>query len=270
MPWNLNIDNFYIGIPLIILGIILVIFGHIFVHKYLGTKFIKGSHEVVGYYFSIVATIYAVTLGLVVVDSLKKYDEAAKIMDTEASAVLTVYQLGEQFHQSATGHKIQDLTKKYLDEVLTNDWSYMDQGKLNYNSRGLALGLIDLIKIIEPTTLNEQILLPQILSSAKTIWDSRRERFVQAVNGINALEWFALLLGAFITLIFTYFFTMENYISHIIMVGLVSLIIFLNLYIVKMFGEPFTGSFLAPKTSLILAYNTMHGIGPETNGLNKR
>jgi hypothetical protein len=256
---NMRLDNFYIGIPVIISAVAMVVFGHVFVHKKLRSDFFKGPHEITGYYFSIVATIYAVTLGLVVVDALNKFEEAASILEKEASSILIVYKVADQFKAEGANEKIKNLTQEYLDEVIGYDWKIMDEGKYNTKSRKILNELFDTIKVIEPSTGNEQTMLPLLIGAVKSMWEARRERVYRAQNGINSVEWLVLLIGAFVTIIFTYFFTADNYLSHLFMNGLVSLIIFINLYIVLLFGQPFTGNFTASKSSLLDAREIIRG-----------
>jgi hypothetical protein len=55
------------------------------------------------------------------------------------------------------------------------------------------------------------------------------------------VEWFVLILGGIVTVVFTYFFGIESLKVQVMMTVMVSLLISLNLYLVILFGAPFSG-----------------------------
>jgi hypothetical protein len=72
--------------------------------------------------------------------------------------------------------------------------------------------------------------------------DSARQRLQESEDGIPAIEWFCLLLGGFVTLFFTYFFT-TNQTIQIAMLMMISAVIGTNLILVMAFGQPYSGMF---------------------------
>jgi hypothetical protein len=62
-----------------------------------------------------------------------------------------------------------------------------------------------------------------------------------ATHGLPRVEWFVLIIGGIVTVAFTYFFGVENQKVQMIMTCMVSLLISLNLYLVVLFGAPFSG-----------------------------
>ena len=111
--------------------------------------------------------------------------------------------------------------------------------------------------IIEPITENQKVILPILLDKALVILESRRARYNQADYGIPNVEWIALLVGGLVTITFTYFFTVENSKAQYLMTGIVAIVISMNLYIVLLFAEPYTGDFIASRIPLIQAQSIM-------------
>ncbi len=79
------------------------------------------------------------------------------------------------------------------------------------------------------------------MASIEDFWNNRRIRVVFASHGIPFLEWFVLVAGGVITVTFTYFFRLDHLRIQVAMTSLVATIIALNLYLILMFGYPFSG-----------------------------
>ncbi len=71
--------------------------------------------------------------------------------------------------------------------------------------------------------------------------ESRRTRLVSAQMGVQPILWAVLIVGGLFTVLFTYFFGVESIRAQIIMTTLVALTLALNMFLVFVFGSPFTG-----------------------------
>jgi hypothetical protein len=71
--------------------------------------------------------------------------------------------------------------------------------------------------------------------------DQRRMRTTIVTHGLPVIEWVVLCLGAIVTVTFTYFFRLDSFKVHLTLTGMVALLIALNLYLVVLFGNPFSG-----------------------------
>ena len=73
-------------------------------------------------------------------------------------------------------------------------------------SRKLMNELLHEINSIEPQTSSQLAMLPLLTTETLTAMDAARIRLQKSESGIPDLEWFALLMGGFFTIFFTYFF----------------------------------------------------------------
>ena len=254
---HLELDNYAVGIPLVALVVALAILGQVLVKRIVSRESLINCHEVAGYCFSVVGTLYAVILGLVVLDAITKYENAAISIEKEAISLISVYTLADHFKDTDSEAKIQQLSKYYLNEILANDWNLMNEGKKNFKARNILKRLIDTNNAIEPITENQKIILPMLIDKSLSIRESSRARYNQADNGISTVEWIALLVGGLLTIMFTYFFNVDNSKAQYLMTGIVTLVISMNLYIVLLFAEPYTGDFIASRIPLIQAQQIM-------------
>ena len=256
---HLEIDNYAVGIPLIIIVVGVFVIGQIFFRRLFRKEKIESCHEVGGTMLQVLGTLYAVILGLVVLDSMAKFETAERIILNESQSLLVVSELSEQFKNDGRGDAVQDLVEDYIHEVITNDWRFMDDNILNYKAIHILRDLIDEVKKITPIAENEKQLFPTLIQESLSVWKCRVARVNQAEYGLPRVEWVILLIGGAIIIMFTYFFRIENQKIQSYMTGLFALIIIMNLYMVLLFSEPYSGDFVASKKPLMTIQEIMRG-----------
>lgn len=247
----LALDHYPFGIAAIVIFIILTFMCQNLFIRFFGTARIRESHEVGGYYLSIAGTFYAVLLGLVVVDAMSNFKDAEKTLEDEAAAVMNIHTMSERFPLKML--QIKELTRVYANLVLTEDLPLMAKGQFSIRARDAAINLIEALKDIEPTTENQKALYPSLLTQAQALWDCRRDRTRVASYGIPTPEWVVLLVGALVTIAFTFFFVIESRAIHFAMTGMIALLIAMSLYLVLLFGAPFSGDLRVSDKAFLVA-----------------
>ncbi len=71
--------------------------------------------------------------------------------------------------------------------------------------------------------------------------DARRDRLVEAREGIPTILWVVLGVGAIVTVGFTYLFGLDDTTTHTLMVALLALVIGLVLFTIGSLEYPFSG-----------------------------
>lgn len=234
------IDSYLSGTFLIIGSVIASVVGLLLARKFVHLDQLKATHEVGGYLLSVVGTMYAVLLGLVVVDAMSKFQQGIAITESEANSVADIYLLAERMPKER-GEKVQKVCYDYVDRVINEEWKLMDKRCLCPQARKLAISVVRTVRDWEPVSESEKAIYSQALSESCQLWDNRRSRTNLSQHTIPPLEWVVLMIGGFITVVFTYFFGLENLRAQIMMTSMVSLIISLNMFLVMMFGYPFSG-----------------------------
>lgn len=256
MTWMTTLDRYAVGLPAILACSILFAFCQLLWRRRLGPERIRQCHEVGGYYLAIVGGFYAVLLGLIVYAAMDKFSAAESTVENEARALLGVHTLASQFGEE--GRAIQENLANYANEVIVNEWRLMEQNKVSLVARSLFIDTINRIKKIEPVTENQKALYPVMVSEIINLWDSRRDRTKASNYGLPGAEWTVLILGAAITLFFTLFFTIESKSIHLFMSSMIALLIFSSLYLVLLFGAPFSGDLRVSKSGLVVAQKIMN------------
>ena len=236
---HLALNHYPVGIAAIVFSILVALLVQHAVKKYVGVERIRKGHEVCGYYLAIAGTFYAVLLGLVVVDAMSNFKDAENSLESEAAALMNIHTMAERFPEQSP--RIRELTRSYADRVLDEELPLMAKGQVSMNTRQTAVRLIEVLKDIEPRTENQKALYGSLLNSTSALWDARRDRTRISNYGIPTPEWVVLIVGAVITVLFTFFFVIESARLHFFMTGLIVLLINMSLYLVLLFGAPFAG-----------------------------
>lgn len=239
MVGTLALDHYPVGIAAILFTVAVVLLCQAIVRKFISNETLRKAHEVGGYYLTLVGTIYGILLGLVVFDAMSKFQLAERTVNSEAKSLLAVYSLADQF--PGAQEPIKSLVRDYVKSVLTVEWPLMQKGEISQRSHDVLLSLIRLIRTIDPKTQNQMSIYASLLSETNSCWESRLDRNKVSNFGVPTAEWVVLLVGATIVIAFTFFFTIESHGIHLAMRGMVTLLIAMSLYLVLLFGAPFSG-----------------------------
>jgi hypothetical protein len=233
-------DSMYAGMALVCGGTFVSVFGVWLVRRRMPIDRLNEFHEVAGYLLSVVGTLYAVLLGLVVVDAMSRFQAAQVTVANEANSLADMFLMAGGL-PSEKQKSIRLLLENYTDDVVLNEWPAMDNGTYSQESRKLVSKLWTEMVHYEPQTENQKAVYAVLLSEMAEFADSRRERLIAAKHGVSHIMWIVLFVGAFFTVGFTYFFGLNSIRAQMLMTGVVAMSIALNLLLVSIFGYPFSG-----------------------------
>jgi hypothetical protein len=254
---NMELDRFSVGVPVIGLVVFGAMFAQYLLKRVLDKETLKRCHEVGGYYLSVVSTFYAVLIGLIVFDAISKFQTAEQAVESEGKSIISIQTLSKRF--PAQEQQIRAELTAYIDQVVGIEWNSTKREE-RVKGGTLLLNLLNTILMIEPKSQNQQALYPTLTSEALSLWESRRSRVRETNYGLPVAEWVVLIVGALITIVFTYFFTIESGAIQLLMTGMMTLLVSMSLYLVLLFGYPFHGDLKVSDNSLLLAHQIVHGM----------
>ncbi len=229
------------GIVMTIATVALSVAGLVLARRFMSIESLRSCHDVASALLSVVGTMYAVLLGLVVVDAMSRFQQGIAITEQEANSLADVFLLAESFPKEKQNN-IQRLCRTYATLVVETEWKEMDCQRVCGNARKTAIQLMRAVEDFEPTTEREKAIFPIAVSEVCELWDNRRARTNMSTHGIPSVEWAVLVVGGIVTIVFTYFFGLESTKAQIGMTSMVATVIALNMYLVVIFGYPFSGA----------------------------
>jgi hypothetical protein len=235
---HMDFNSFTVSAIIIVVSTLLSLAGLYLVRRNVELAVLRSYHEVAGYLLSVIGTLFAVLLGFIVVDSLSKFDHARVLVEEEANAIANVFFLADNFPPKER-HEIHIRCLNYVNAVIDDEWITMRDGRPSPKAINEIRSLWSAVSKFEPKNQNNQSLWEAMLSAMQNIGANRRLRLISAEFGISSIMLSVLIIGATITIVFTYFFGLEKFKAQAIMTSLVSLTLSLNVCLVLLYGYPF-------------------------------
>lgn len=236
----MEFHGFTTGLTIITVGIVAAIVLVAVVRSLFEKDILQQAHDITGNLLSVVGTLYAVLLGLIVVDSLVHFERAVDVVQKESNTLADIFLLAGRL-PAAPCEQVQETCKAYAHAVVEDEWPQMAQARPSVEARKLAFDLVKSLDGFEPTTESEKAVFPMLLEQMRQLWDYRRERIGTAEYGVPAVAWFVLIVGGAVTILFAGLFRTQSVSLQRFLTALAALLIGLNLYLVSLFGYPFSG-----------------------------
>jgi hypothetical protein len=197
-------------------------------------------NDVAGFMYAVLGVAYAVLLGLMVVAVWQDYETAQASATREANDVATVFWLARGLPQPEARHT-QELARSYARVVAEEEWPLMGRGEESSKAWGLLDDLRGSVVALQPTTTTQGMLYDNEVQAVRDLGDDRRDRLLEADQGLPALLWAVLLVGGVIVVGFTYLFGLRSTTVHTLMVAALALTIGLVLFTISALDFPFRG-----------------------------
>lgn len=212
--------------------------GMFFVRKRITREALESCHEVGGIMLSIVGTLYAIVVGLIVVSSQAKVDEASQMAIAESNMLSNIYHLTKTFKEPSR-HKIREAIHEYAIAVVDMDWEKVEEEHEKEATIKPYRKLWSAVTEYDPTGNNEQQCYSTMLSNMQELSAARKYRMVAAKCGLSPVLWAVLVAGGVGIVLFTYFFFVESLLAQAVMTGFVSFFIAMNVYLIYVCQNPY-------------------------------
>jgi len=226
------------GLLLVILPTALAALGPVIVRRRFGFERIKPNNEVAGFKFAVLGVIYAVVLAFTVIVVWERFADAEHAASNEAAAVATLYRLSDGLPQTPRA----DLRTKlhdYLKAAVGQEWQTMERGNESPAAQAALSALFGSVLAIEPQDNADTVLLKSMFDELTLLTQARRERIVLSNGIVPALLWTVLIVGAIITIGFTFFFGAQNLLAQVLMTAMLALLIFMTMFVIFATDYPF-------------------------------
>ncbi len=236
----MTIDSYAAGGVLVGASALAAIAGLMLLRRFGYFRSLRISHEASGQYLAIVGTLYAVLLGLIVVDAMGRFQAAVTLVGDETNALAELIYLSGRMPEPRKA-EVQRRATEYARMVMDREWAVMAKGRDLPEARVACLEMMNVVRDWEPTTESEKAVYTESIEAASDFWNARRLRIIACERGIPPLEWCAVILGGIVTVGLTYFLVLDDLRIQIALTAMVAVLISLNIFLVLMFGYPFSG-----------------------------
>ena len=228
------------GLLLLCVAMALAVGGLILVQVLVPTEVRRQHNDVAGFIYAVLGVTYAVLLGLMVVAVWEEWNAASVTADDEASSLAEIFWLADRMPETE-GRHIQELARSYARVVVNEEWSLMEREKSSSRAWDLLDDIRTSLQNFDPSTPEEQVVYEQSLERMRDLADARRDRLLEAEQGLPGILWVVLITGGVIVVGFTYLFGLDSTLIHLLMVASLALVIALVLFTVAALNFPFKG-----------------------------
>jgi hypothetical protein len=239
--WLYNLPLWVLYSALTLISIVLSMGGVLLVHRR-GWMLAPQDSGTATAIHSFIGVVYAVALALIVVDVQGEYHQVEQAIMAEVNALGDLYRTVGGLEQPSR-ERFAGKIRTYVKRVKSEEWPRVQQGEMDEltwkHVNELARGIID----FHPTTAHEESLYPELLSDVDRVVNARRLRLFLGTQGISAVTWIIIVIGAVITLGFTCFFPVSRRMPHLLMMGAMSALFGLILSLIVSMDRPLRGQF---------------------------
>jgi hypothetical protein len=200
---------------------------------------IRSAHnDRAGFILAVIGVIYAVLLAFIAIGVWERFQGAEARSYDEAGSIATIYRDSESFARTA---QLRSVLRAYVHNVIDDEWPRMRRGEKSHEADQLLESADRDIRNLSVSSSGLQNVHAQMLAAMDTALADRQTRLSIDFIGINGLLWVVLIVGAYLTVAFTYFFSFERTIMQQLMIGALSLMIGLVLFLVVAMDYPYRG-----------------------------
>lgn len=230
------------------------------VHPVIPHRLRSVHNDVSGFILAVVGVVYAVLLAFVAVAVWQDFNQADRLVQTEANLVGDLYRNTAALPDPA-GERLRHYLFVYAETVVQDEWPALMTG---HEEQAEGWQLLDRFHL-ELTELHAQDLgtasmQAGMVRSLDELYDARRGRFQAATARLPSVLWWNLLAGAVLLMLFTYLFGVPRMVMHAAMVGLLGSEIGLVLALIVLLDRPFQGKnhvSAEPFNRLVLSVESM-------------
>lgn len=241
--------EFLFDVPLIVMGpAILAVFcafaicGLKLVRKHVLPRFAitVADSEFSGTLVQSIMVFYGLAVALIAVNVFQTYGDTAKLVSQDASRLGALYRDVGGYPEDVRA-VLQSELRDYVRYTIDEAWPAQKRGLVP--TRGVAR--IDRFQLalttFEPKTEGQKLLHGETLRAYNEMLDARHLRLDAVETGLPGLMWAVIVLGAFIGLSSTFFFSVEDVRLHTIQVLFLALFIGLVIFMILALDRPFRG-----------------------------
>ena len=221
---------------------------------------VRSAHnDRAGFILAVIGVIYAVLLAFVAIGVWERFQEAQARSFDEAGALATVYRDAGSFRDGA---RLRSVLRTYAIWVAQEEWPRMRRGEKSEVSSPLLEEADREIRGLSVNSARLADVQAQMLSAMETALTGREERLTVYARGINGIIWLVLIVGAVVTVAFTCLFGFERTVMQQLMIGGLSFLIGLVLFLILALDFPYRGSISVTPEAFQGLLETFSAIGP--------
>ena len=199
-----------------------------------------GHNDVVSYYLGAFGVLYGLTLGLIAVATWQNYTDVDKLVAQEAATLRVLHANVSWYPRSERAELSQGLMS-YASYIIEQEWPAQRRGVLLGTGQEQLLAFRRPLMEFDPANEGEKALHQETLQSLDRYLELRATRLAHVGAGVPGLVWLVLIVGAVLTVVITYCFSMKSLWGHLVLTVVLAGFLSLLIFLIVMLDYPFRG-----------------------------
>ena len=201
---------------------------------------LKHNNEVAGFNYAVLGAVYSVLLAFMTLAVYEEYKEGRNTIRIEASSITTLYQMAGGLSDPTRSWARNELIR-YTSSVVKEEWPLMEKGLESGKTKGHMAEIWRIFIVHNSGSANESAIHSQSLGILNDLQSTRQRRITSSQTVIPGFMWFVLIMGAGITIAFSFFFGAPNLKAQVLMTTMLTVLITLILLLIVHLDNPFFG-----------------------------
>jgi hypothetical protein len=248
MPiWIYQVSPVYAAIILVLLIDIISLVGLVLTRRFILPRlhYHDGINDAVSGTVQAIGVFYGITVGLIAVGVWNTNSNASDLVSKEAAAIAGIYRDIDGYPEPIRGQMRAKL-REYTVFVIDQAFPAQKIGKLGNAGTRIMDEFQDMLLTFDPKTSGQSALHSETLGAYNRLIEYRRLR-IDAVNGgLAPVMWAVIWVGAAISIGIAYFYQIQDFKFHSLLVGLMSSFLAMLLFMIVINDKPFYGAVSIP------------------------
>ncbi|MFJ9694562.1 DUF4239 domain-containing protein [Kitasatospora sp. NPDC101183] len=205
-------------------------------------------NDVAGFIFAVVGVLYAVLLAFVVISVWENVEKAREHTFAEASALAGVYWNSRQM-PLPEGGALERLSVQYAHTVIDSEWKLMESHRTDPEVTALMYRIRETAANSDPAPGKQMVVYDHTTQGVEVLAAERRVRLDMIEDSVPPLLWAAIVLGAVVTVGFTFLFGVARLRVHVVMALSLVVLISVSIIAIRALDYPFGGLYRVEPTA---------------------
>ena len=243
MFWIYDMPSALLALLTVVVVVLLANAGLFLTRRYVirPLGFSRETNEVVNAFSLGITALYSVTVGLIAVASWQNYSAVSGLVSKEASTIGVLYRDVVGYPEpirTQLRHEMRDYTAFLVDRV----WPAQQTGQLLDEPTAMLTAMHGWLLSYHPPDSGASIMHAEAMRKFDDLVDLRRQRVDRVDDGLPAVLWVVVGIGALVTLVVRLFIWVDNVWVHSLMLTLLSVFVGLLVYLIAALDRPFRGT----------------------------
>ncbi len=233
-------DTPLVGVAVVFGSMLLSVIGLVIVRRNVSPEWLKRHHELAGYYFHTIGTLFAVLIAFAIYVVWGSFKEAGTNLSREATQVADLSRLSTAMPDDLRKN-ISLALMEYLNAVVEDEFPAMQQGRDSVRTWAAVQRLWDTYGTAQPDTPRLQGYFNESLVHLTQLSDLRRTRLFANRGAVPVILWCLLSVAGFFLVGFTYFVGHESITTQAIMTACLAGVLSFCMFLILSLNSPYSG-----------------------------